>query len=61
VTDQLPTYTIRINAFEAGILITLVEGAEDRVKPSLRNIQNQLISIKKNVENDKVGDIDGKQ
>lgn len=48
--SQLPTYTIQVNAFEAGVLMGMIEGAEERVKPSLSGVRSQLIALKKDIE-----------
>ncbi|GAI87638.1 unnamed protein product, partial [marine sediment metagenome] len=32
---QLPSYSISLNAFEAGVLMGMIEGSEERIKPSL--------------------------
>lgn len=46
----MPTYTIQVSVFEAGVLMGLIESAEERVKPSLSGIRNQLIAMKKDIE-----------
>ncbi len=50
MAPQLPTYTIEVNAFEAGVLMGMIEGAEDRLKPSLSGVRSQLIAMKRDVE-----------
>jgi len=50
MATQLPTYTIQMNAFEAGVLMGMIEGAEERIKPSLSGVRSQLIAMKKDVE-----------
>lgn len=50
MATQLPTYTIEINAFEAGVLTGMIEGAEERIKPSLSGVRRQLIALKKDIE-----------
>ena len=50
MATQLPTYTIEVNAFEAGVLMGMIEGAEDRVKPSLKGVRGQLIAMKRDIE-----------
>ncbi len=52
MATQLPTYTIRLNAFEAGVLMGMIEGAEDRLKPSLRGLRSQRIAMKMIIEKD---------
>ena len=47
---QLPNYTLTLNAFEAGVLMGMVESAEERIKPALSGIRSQLIVMKKDVE-----------
>lgn len=43
-------YNIKVNAFEAGILMGMIEGAEERIKPSLSGVRSQLIALKKDFE-----------
>jgi len=50
MTTQMPTYTIQVNAFEAGVLMGMIEKAEERVKPSLIGIRGQLIAMKRDIE-----------
>jgi len=50
VVTQLPTYSISVNPFEAGVLMGMIEGAEERVKPSLSGVRSQLIAMKKDIE-----------
>ena len=50
MVTQLPTYSISVNAFEAGVLMGMIEGAEERIKPPLSGIRSQLIAMKKDVE-----------
>lgn len=50
MATQLPTYTIEVNAFEAGVLMGMIEGAEDRTKPSLKGVRGQLIAMKRDIE-----------
>lgn len=50
MVTQLPNYTLTLNAFEAGVLMGMVESAEERIKPSLSGIRSQLIAMKKEVE-----------
>jgi len=42
MATKLPNYTITVNSFEAGVLMGMIEGAEERVKPSLSKIRSQL-------------------
>ena len=50
MATQLPTFSITVNAFEAGILMGMIEGAEERIKPSLSGVRGQLIARKRDVE-----------
>jgi len=50
MATQLPTYSISVNAFEAGVLMGMIEGAEERTKPSLSGVRSQLIAMKRDVE-----------
>jgi len=50
MTTQLPTYTMEVNAFEAGVLMGMIEGAEERIKPSLSGVRKQLIAMKRDIE-----------
>uniref|UniRef100_A0A6M3X591 Uncharacterized protein n=1 Tax=viral metagenome TaxID=1070528 RepID=A0A6M3X591_9ZZZZ len=50
MATQLPTYTIQVNAFEAGALMGMIESAEDRIKPSLSGVWGQLIAMKRDIE-----------
>lgn len=50
MATQLPTYTVTVNAFEAGVLMGMIEGAEERIKPSLSGIRSQLIVMKRDIE-----------
>jgi len=50
MATELPTYTIQVNAFEAGVLMGMIEGAEERVKPSLSGVWRQLIAMKRDIE-----------
>lgn len=50
MATQLPNYTLTVNAFEAGVLMGMIEGAEERLKPSLSGVRRQLIVMKKDVE-----------
>lgn len=47
---ELPSYTIRVNPFEAGVLMGMIEGAEERIKPALSGVRKQLVALKKDVE-----------
>lgn len=47
---ELPTYTITLNAFEGGVLMGLIESAEERVKPMVKGVSRQLIVIKQDIE-----------
>lgn len=46
----MATYTITVNAFESGVLMGMIEGAKEHLKPSLKGVQSQLIAIKKDIE-----------
>ena len=50
MATQLPTYSISVNVFEAGVLMGMIEGAEEHIKPSLSGIRNQLIVMKRDIE-----------
>lgn len=50
MATQLPTYTVQVNAFEAGVLMGMIEAAEDRLKPALRGLMGQLIAMKRDIE-----------
>lgn len=47
---ELPTYPIKVNALEAGLLLMMIECSEEGVKPALSGIRNQLITLKKDIE-----------
>ena len=42
--------TIHVNSFEGGVLMGMIEGAEERLKPSLSGIRGQLIAMRKDIE-----------
>jgi len=50
MATQLPNYTVTVNPFEAGVLMGMIEGAEERVKPSLSRVRSQLIAMKRDLE-----------
>jgi len=50
MATQLPTYTITVNAFEAGVLMGMIEKDGDRVRSPLSNVWMQLVEFKKKVE-----------
>jgi len=50
LASQLPTYSITVNGFEAGVLMGMIEGAEERIKPSLKGVRGQLIAMKRDIE-----------
>ncbi|GAI24832.1 unnamed protein product, partial [marine sediment metagenome] len=50
MATQVPNYTVTVNAFEAGLLMGMIEGAEERVKPSLSRVRSQLIAMKRDLE-----------
>ena len=50
MATQPPVYTIQMNAFEAGVLMGIVESAEERIKPALSGVRRQLIAMKRDVE-----------
>jgi len=50
MATQLPNYTLTVNAFEAGVLMGMIESAEERFKPSLSGVRSQLIAMKKDIE-----------
>jgi len=41
---------MEVNAFEAGVLMGMIEGAEERIKPSLSGVRKQLIAMKRDIE-----------
>lgn len=47
---KIPTYTIQVNPFESGVLLGLIEFAEERTKIALSGVRNQLISVCKDIE-----------
>ena len=47
---QLPTYSISVNAFEAGVLMGMIEGEGERVKQPLDGVWQQLVALKKKIE-----------
>ena len=50
MATQLPIHTIEVNTFEAGVLMGMIEGAEDRLKPSLKRVFEQLVAMKRDIE-----------
>lgn len=50
MATQLPNFTVTVNAFEAGVLMGMIESAEERLKPSLRGVRAQLIAMKRDIE-----------
>ena len=50
MATQMPNYTIQVNAFEAGVLMGMIEDAEARIKPSLSGVRSQLIVMKRDIE-----------
>ncbi|MBA7662888.1 hypothetical protein ES703_70921 [subsurface metagenome] len=50
MATQLPTWTIEVSAFEAGVLMGMIESADERLQPSLRGLRGQLIAMKRNME-----------
>lgn len=50
MTTQLPNYTIEVDAFEAGVLMGMIEDSEERLKPSLKRLRSQLIAMKRDIE-----------
>ena len=50
MATQLPTYTIQMNAFEAGVLMGVMEKEGERVKQPLARVWQQLVALKKKVE-----------
>lgn len=43
-------YTLSVNAFEAGVLMGLMEKEGDRVKRPLQKVWSQLVAMKKEIE-----------
>ena len=50
MATQLPTYTITVNAFEAGFLMSMIEGVDEQRKPALRGLRGQLTALKRDME-----------
>lgn len=50
MATQLPTHTITVNVFEAGVLMGMIESEGDRVRRPLSNVWRQLVELKKKVE-----------
>ncbi len=50
MATQLPTYSITFDAFEGGVLMGLIEGAEERVQHSIPGVRSQLIAMKRDIE-----------
>lgn len=50
MATQLPTYTLEVNAFESGVLMGMIESADERLKPSLKGVRGQLIALKRDIE-----------
>ena len=50
MATKLPTFTIEVNAFEAGVLMSIIEWAEEHIKPSLSGVRKQLVALKKDIE-----------
>jgi hypothetical protein len=46
----MPIYTIQVNAFEAGVLMGMIESAEEEAKPFFSGIMRQLIAMKREIE-----------
>jgi len=43
LASQLPNYTVTVSAFEAGVLMGMIEGAEERIKPSLKGVRGSSL------------------
>lgn len=50
MANELPTHDLKINAYEAGVLLGMTEVAEERLKPALSGIRRQLIMLKEETE-----------
>ena len=50
MSKQMPTYSITVNAFEAGVLMGMIEESEELTKPALSGVRSQLIAMKKDIE-----------
>jgi len=50
MATQLPTYTVQMNAFEAGVLMGMIEKEGDRGRTPLSNVRSQLIAMKRDIE-----------
>ena len=47
MVTQLPDYTIKMNAFEAGVLMGMLENSPE---PALSRVRQQLIVMKRDIE-----------
>ena len=47
---ELKTYTITVNAYEAGGLMGMMEQEGETVKRQLSNVWQQLVGLKKDIE-----------
>lgn len=50
MATQLPTYTLTVNALEAGVLAGMIEDSSERVKFLLSRVRSQLIALKRDIE-----------
>lgn len=50
MATQPTDYTIKVNAFEAGVLMGMLEGSQERVKHALSRMRQQLIAMKNDIE-----------
>lgn len=50
MATQLPTYSITVDTFEAGVLMGMIEKEGDRVRRPLSNVWMQLVELKRKVE-----------
>lgn len=47
---EIESYTLSVNAFEAGVLMGVIMQEENRIKASLSGVWNQLVKMKKDIE-----------
>jgi len=50
MATQLPTHTIEVNDFEAGVLMGMMDKEGERVRRPLSNVWRQLVELKEKVD-----------
>lgn len=50
MATQLPTYSIQVNPYEAGVLMGMVEGADGLTRSSLSGVRSQLIAVRRDID-----------